>query len=46
LSYLVLEEHGGFHRHRWKDVRRDMAEDRIESFATGHVIRRRPMAVT
>lgn len=41
VSHLLLEEQGRFHRHRWKDIRRDLAEDRIESFATAHLIRRR-----
>ncbi len=45
-AYLVLEEQGRFHRHRWKDIRRELAEDKIESFATAYVIRRRAVAVT
>lgn len=45
VSWLLLEEHGRFHRHRWTDVRREMAEDKIESFATGHFIKRRQAVV-
>ncbi|MGI8430510.1 MAG: sacsin N-terminal ATP-binding-like domain-containing protein [Solirubrobacteraceae bacterium] len=45
VSRLVLEEHGRFHSHRWQDVRHDMAEGNIESFAAGHFIRKRQTVV-
>ncbi|MGI8424433.1 MAG: sacsin N-terminal ATP-binding-like domain-containing protein [Chloroflexota bacterium] len=42
-AYLGLEEQGRFFRLRWRDILRELAEDKIESFAMAYVIKRRPM---